>query len=116
MISWVAILSSTKHGLLVRVEVAEADDPAAVVAVAGLAGAEDGQAVVVAVAAGVEAGTVTAVIAVAEAAETVAGNLTAHFRNLSIEPGSIFRSPFFIVIPFALHPASGKYSSFAKDT
>ena len=82
-ISWAAILSSTKHGLLVRVVVG--DDRAAVVAVAGLAvaGAGDGRAaVVVAVAVVAEAGTVTAVIAAAGAAEIVAGSCTIHLKNL----------------------------------
>jgi hypothetical protein len=47
-------------------------------------------------AAGAEAGTVTAVIAAVEAAETAAGNRAINLRNLCIEPGSIFRSPFFL--------------------
>jgi hypothetical protein len=100
MISWAAILSSTKRGLLVRVAgVGEEDDRAGVVAEAALAvAAEDDRAGVAAEAAGAEAGTVTAVIAAVEAAETAAGNRAINLRNLCIEPGSIFRSPFFFAI------------------
>ena len=73
MISWAAILSSTKRDRLARVAVAAVDDRAAVVAaaVATAAVAEDGRVAVVAVAVVAEAGTVTEATAVA--AETAAG-------------------------------------------
>ena len=85
----------------------EDGDPAA--AVAGVAGAEDEGAVVVAVAVVVAAGIATAGIAAAVAAETAAGSRAAQLRNSNLEPGSPPKwAPRFFVILFALPLSSRK--------
>jgi len=82
-------LSSTKLVLLVRAAGAGAEDegPAVVAAVAAGAEDEDPAVVVVAVVAGAEAGTVTAVIAAAEAVATAAGKRLQQSK-VARKPGS----------------------------
>jgi hypothetical protein len=77
MISWAAILSSTKLVLLAKVVaevVAGPGEAAGVVVTAEVVEAAEAEAVVVAVAVVVEAAGVTAETAVVEAEETDAGN------------------------------------------
>ena len=112
MISWAAILSSTKLGLLVKVAEVVAD-LAAVAAVVVMAAVEAAEAEVAVVAEAAEAVAVTAVIAVAVEAATVAGNRSGQkstFNSRNGEPRGLpvfhFQQVFssaYLASSFAVH-------------